>query len=144
MVIKLAAICFLFIMTVMSLLTWLHLIGGVNEFLNPKKFKKIDATRKKIFIPYHGGHFWGGIKGHNPYFEGTVFRVTYILTIVSYVYFLLSSIFWVILAFFWGRLLCLLFMGWVSLFDIVIAIVYTQVESAFAKRSREEGPDFKL
>ena len=80
------------ILLILCILESLDLIGGINRYLNPKKNKKVNVVkiRKIIFVPYEPGLLYrviyfksGKEKG---YFDGTVFKTTLVLTILTYVY----------------------------------------------------------
>lgn len=120
----------------------LDIIGGINEGLNAKKFKKIDVLKKKIFIPYHGRHFFKKIKGYKPAFDGKVFKITYILTIVAYLHCFLSFIFLMLFGVFFNNLTLMLFLGWEVLLGCAVAIINGLTIRSYKKRLKKEGPDF--
>ena len=138
------ALIFLMGFAIICLLQELDIIGSINAGLNPKKFKKIDISKKKIFIPYHGRHFFKKIKGYKPAFDGKVFKITYILTISAYIYHSLSFVFLILFGIFLNDLTLMLFLGWELLFGCVLAIIQAFTVRSFKKRLKEEGPDFKI
>ena len=141
---KVIAIIFLIGLVIICLLTRLDIIGGINRGLNPKKFKKIDVSKKKIFVPFHGRHFFKKIKGYKPTFDGSVFKITYILTLCAYFHFLCSLIFLALYAFFWNTLTLMFLFCWDFLFSCIIVTIDDLVERSLRRRLKEEGPDFKI
>lgn len=141
---KFIKMIFLIGLVIICLLTRLDIIGGINRGLNPKKFKKIDISKKKIFVPFHRRHFFKKIKGYKPEFDGSVFKITYILTLCAYFHFVCSLIFLALYAFFWNALALILFVCWDFLFSCIISTIDGLVTSSFRRRLKDEGPDFKI
>ena len=141
---KVMTIIFWIGLVIICLLTRLDIIGGINGGLNPKKFKKIDISKKKIFVPFHSRHFFKKIKGYKPAFDGSVFKITYILTLCTYFHFLCSLIFLALYAFFWNTLTLIFLFCWDFLFSCIIVIIDDLVERSLRRRLKDEGPDFKI
>lgn len=132
-------------MGVIFFLCSLDTIGAINYYLNPEKYKKIDVSRKKIFIPFRPHHFNQKFRAPNVAFDGTVFKVTYILTIIEYIYTGLGFIaLWIWVAFFPSKLAYVIWLVAVVIPRIVLVFIQSYIESRYEDRIWKEGPKFKV
>lgn len=124
-------------------LTHFDLIGEMNGYFSPKR-EKIYILKKKIFIPYHGCHFFRKIKGYNPTFDGYVFKITYILTILNYIHFLIAISLAFLQVIFLKEWLFWVLISEMALISGVILTIFKVVEVRHKKREKESGLNFKM
>ena len=142
---KVVAIICLWGILIMSIFATLDYIGGINQGLDPKKHKQIDISKKKIFIPYHDDHFFKkNLKGYLPPFEGTVFLITYVLTLIAYIHFFLSIALSIVTVIFWSKITIWCLVAWVFSYVVVIGVIFGVTESSAKKRTKKEPPDFRM
>lgn len=132
------------IISIVVFFTFFDLIGSINGYLDSKKCRRIDISKKKIFIPYHGQHFFHKYY-KKPHFDGTVLRITYILAILNYIHFIITILFFFLHFFVWKIWSLSLLLIWQSIYAIVVCGILGVSKKSFDKRLKKgDGLNFKI
>ena len=131
-----------------------NLIGSINELLDHKKNKKIDISKCKLrkIFPYHNLQItmpWE--KKVQAYFDGTIFKKTYVLTIVDFTVFLIIGVLYVLEVIYFlldhQKIYIVLFFTIVVLIVVegcVIDVIRVVEERRYVKRTKKDGMNFKI
>ena len=134
----------MFLLIMMVILLWCTLceIGMINEKGIPYKDKKINVKkiRKIIYIPYCALFFTNIID--KPYFDGTVYKRTFVLTIINYIFAIVAIIFAVIY-FNNSKLFETIFYFFQLFWGLFLGIYYDALKSRYEKWEKTGGMNFK-
>lgn len=132
-----------------------NFIGATNNYRNSKVEKRIDITKSKIkkFIPYCGGFYrWPWQAKTTAYFDGTVYKKTYISAIVNIISVIINVVSLVILTVI-DIINCsgdikgvalLIFWFIVCTPGAVFVMIYEREQKKYNKRQKEDGMKFDL